>query len=275
MSGTGTRLAVVPSRMTLQQMKAKLAGATKGHSMLKKKSDALLVRFRSILKDIMEQKTAAGDQSKDSMLSLALAKYTFGEELKYVVMENVSEPANKIKLTPDNVAGVMIPAFATYQESAATGGLGSNAKDPSQRGGTLTGLSKGGQQVSEARESFQKSLLMLISLASLQTAFIILDLAIKLTNRRVNALENVVKPRINNTISYIISELDELEREEFFRLKLIQNKKDRERRIKEAEEMKHRDERAKSALGGFDNAHFQKESLIGAATGGEDADVIF
>lgn len=72
----------------------------------------------------------------------------------------------------------------------------------------------------------------------MQTSFLILDEAIKLTNRRVNALENVVKPRIENAIAFIISELDELEREEFFRLKLIQNKKERDTKAKEGKEAK-------------------------------------
>ena len=68
---------------------------------------------------------------------------------------------------------------------------------------------------------------------SIQTAFIILDEVIKMTNRRVNALEHVVIPRLENTITYINSEcvvlpvplafltplprLDEMDREEFFR----------------------------------------------------------
>lgn len=63
---------------------------------------------------------------------------------------------------------------------------------------------------------------VLVALANLQTAFYTLDNALKVTNRRVNALENVVKPKLENTISYIKGELDELEREEFFRLKKVQ-----------------------------------------------------
>ena len=66
---------------------------------------------------------------------------------------------------------------------------------------------------------------MLVELAGLQTAFITLDIAIKTTSRRVNALENVVTPRLENTVQYIKGELDELEREEFFRLKKVQAKK--------------------------------------------------
>ncbi|WMV57932.1 hypothetical protein MTR67_051317 [Solanum verrucosum] len=49
-----------------------------------------------------------------------------------------------------------------------------------------------------------------------------------LSNRRVNALENVVKPRLENMVLYIKGELNELEREDFFRLKKIQGYKKRE-----------------------------------------------
>ena len=44
---------------------------------------------------------------------------------------------------------------------------------------------------------------LLVELASLQTAFLTLDEAIKTTNRRVNALDSVVKPMLENTIQYI------------------------------------------------------------------------
>jgi V-type H+-transporting ATPase subunit D len=45
-----------------------------------------------------------------------------------------------------------------------------------------------------------------------QTAFMILDEVIKATNRRVNAIEHVIIPRLDNTVSYINSELDEMDR---------------------------------------------------------------
>ncbi|EUT80101.1 hypothetical protein PFAG_04745 [Plasmodium falciparum Santa Lucia] len=59
----------------------------------------------------------------------------------------------------------------------------------------------------------------------MQVAFFSLDEEIKMTNRRVNALNNIVLPRLDGGINYIIKELDEIEREEFYRLKKIKEKK--------------------------------------------------
>ena len=81
----------------------------------------------------------------------------------------------------------------------------------------MTGLGRGGQQILKAREVYAKALETLVELASLQTAFMILDDVIRATNRRVNAIEHVVIPKLENTVAYVISELDEADREEFFR----------------------------------------------------------
>ena len=121
----------------------------------------------------------------------------------------------------DNVAGVKLPRFTCVHD-------GGDAKM------NLTGLGSGGQQVAQCRKAFQESVRLLVELASLQTAFVTMDEAIKITNRRVNALEYVVVPKLENTIAYIKGELDELEREEFFRLKKVQNKKKRDAEAVEA-----------------------------------------
>ncbi|KMT05591.1 hypothetical protein BVRB_7g168330 [Beta vulgaris subsp. vulgaris] len=214
MSGQTQRLNVVPTVTVLGVIKARLIGATRGHALLKKKSDALTVQFRAILKKIVSTKESMGDIMKTSSFSLTEAKYVAGENIKHVVLENVQTASLKVRSRQENVAGVKLPKFEYFTEE--------NTKND------LTGLARGGQQVQQCRGAYVKAIEVLVELASLQTSFLTLDEAIKTTNRRVNALENVVKPRLENTISYIKGELDELEREDFFRLKKIQGFKKKE-----------------------------------------------
>lgn len=104
----------------------------------------------------------------------------------------------------------------------------------------MTGLGRGGQQVQKSKEIYVKTIQSLVELASLQTSFYTLDEVIKLTNRRVNAIEHVIIPKIENTIAYIQSELDEQDREEFFRLKKVQGKKKKNAAELEEKKLKER-----------------------------------
>nr|GMC79870.1 V-type proton ATPase subunit D-like [Ipomoea batatas] len=214
MAGQNQRLNVVPTVTMLGVMKARLIGATRGHALLKKKSDALTVQFRQILKKIVSTKEAMGEVMKSSSFALTEVKYCAGENVKHIVLENVQNATLKVRSRQENIAGVKLPKFEYFSE-------GETKND-------LTGLARGGQQVQACRAAYVKAIELLVELASLQTSFLTLDEAIKTTNRRVNALENVVKPRLENTITYIKGELDELEREDFFRLKKIQGYKKRE-----------------------------------------------
>jgi len=85
------------------------------------------------------------------------------------------------------------------------------------------------QQVARSKINYGKAIDLLVELASLQHNFHILDRAIKATRRRVNALRYVIIPRLERTLAYIVTELDEYEREEFYRLKKIREWKTRRR----------------------------------------------
>ncbi|POY75166.1 hypothetical protein BMF94_1798 [Rhodotorula taiwanensis] len=187
--------------------------------------------------------------------SLAEVTYAAGGDIAYMIQESVGEATFQVRAKQENVSGTILPAFEAVKGGSAGGGAaaasgngngtgGDGASTPASSGASpfgLTGLGRGGQQINRCRETFAKAVETLVELASLQTAFVILDEVIKMTNRRVNALEHVVIPRLENTISYINSELDEMDREEFFRLKKIQSKKKRDTAAKELEDKQKRD----------------------------------
>jgi hypothetical protein len=66
---SGARYPIFPTRMALTVMKTRLKGAITGHSLLKKKSDALTVRFRAILKQITNvHDTTRHDDTRNELL---------------------------------------------------------------------------------------------------------------------------------------------------------------------------------------------------------------
>ncbi|MCJ1339816.1 H(+)-transporting V1 sector ATPase subunit D [Bachmanniomyces sp. S44760] len=217
MSGAGDREAVFPTRQSLGAMKNKLKGAETGHSLLKRKSEALTKRFREITRRIDEAKRKMGRVMQIAAFSLAEVTYAVGGDIGYQIQESVKGARFRVRTKQENVSGVFLPQFESYTTD------GNNDFG-------LTGLGKGGQQVQKCRETYARAVETLVELASLQTAFVILDEVIKVVNRRVNAIEHVkvIIPRTENTIKYINSELDELDREEFYRLKKVKNNKQRD-----------------------------------------------
>ncbi|KAJ9613505.1 H(+)-transporting V1 sector ATPase subunit D [Cladophialophora chaetospira] len=226
-SGAG-REAVFPTRQALGQMNSKLKGAQTGHSLLKRKSEALTKRFREILKRIDEAKRKMGRVMQIAAFSLAEVSYAVGGDIGFQITESVKTARFRIRTKQENVSGVFLPQFEGYTKDEINDFA-------------MTGLGKGGQQVQRCRETYTRAVETLVELASLQTAFMILDEVIKVVNRRVNAIEHVIIPRTENTIKYINSELDELDREEFYRLKKVSNKKQRDQAAADAEIRKQRE----------------------------------
>jgi len=202
-----------PTRMVLQQYKGRKVGAEKGFKLLKNKADALKTKFRDICKKIHDNKAGMSEQSTIACFSLTQAEYAAGN-FKNKVLENQMQAEVRVSTRTDNVAGVKLPVFNQYETGVDTAHTYS------------LGLGGGGRKIAASKAKYGEYLKQLIKLASLQTSFIAMDEALKITNRRVNALENVTIPRIVKVITYINRELDELEREDFSRLKMVKKKKE-------------------------------------------------
>eukprot|EP00798_Chlamydomonas_sp_ICE-L_P007150 gene7150-257_t len=114
MSGAGARLTVAPTITMLTMVKARLIGATKGHALLKKKADALSLRFRQVLKEIIDKKEGMGEIMKGAFFSLTEAYYSSGTAAKHTIFDNVEKAMVKVTGGVDNVAGVKIPMFSPY-----------------------------------------------------------------------------------------------------------------------------------------------------------------
>jgi V-type H+-transporting ATPase subunit D len=207
------------------------------------------VKFRDYAKAIAETKSGMATDAAAAFFSLTQAEYAAGN-FKQKVTEGSITARVRVGAGVDNVAGVKLPVFTKYE----TGATADNQS---------LGLVGGGKKIVAVREKFTTMLEMLIKLASLQTSFQTLDEALKVTNRRVNALENVTIPKIEGILSYISRELDELEREDFTRLKMMQGKKEVEQKklalLKEAD------------VDGKENDH----DITAAFDATDDEDVVF
>ena len=164
------------------------------------------------MKQVVLTKRRMGQEFNTCQLEMAQAKFAAGE-FGVTVRDSIKTKTNVyLMIQTENIAGVQKPSFHAI-------GLKEASED------NIIGITGGGQAIMKAQEKFKAYLELLIAIASLQAQFVTVENELKLTNRRVNALEFVVLPKIETTIKWIQSELDELDREDFYRLKCVQDKK--------------------------------------------------
>ncbi len=139
---------------------------------------------------LVQTKLAVGKEMNGATFAISEAVWAAGDFKKKVIEAPQRERANvRISVRMENVAGVKLPVFAVVRSSTVDAEL------------EVLGLAGGGRQIARAKEKFTQLLAGLVKLGSLQTSFLTLDLAIKLTNRRVNALDNVIIPQMIDTVS--------------------------------------------------------------------------
>ena len=184
---------MLPTRMNLAITKSKVKAAQTGHSLLKKKADALTKRFRTILAKITHVRRFSAQFPFDSIIrsicvgllantttrqakelmgrvmqiasfSLAEVTYATGDSIAYQIQESVTTASFTVTTKQENVSGVILPTFEALRTKEAP----TNANGGAMTG--LTGLGRGGQQITKCREVFGKAVQTLVELASLQVS---------------------------------------------------------------------------------------------------------
>lgn len=202
---------VRPTRAELLDRKQQIALAQQGMDLLKQKRDALLIEFMGVMDETLRLSESLQKNVREAQYSLAVAKAVDGT----VAVRSAglaTSGAITIDMTGAKIMGVSVPVV--------TKGM-SPVKTSFTRGYAVTGVSS---RVDEAADKFEKILDVIIEYADIETRLKRLGEEINKTNRRVNALEQVTVPALNEQVSYIRQTLDERAREDLFRLKKVKAK---------------------------------------------------
>ena len=198
------RINVNPNRMELSKLKKRLVVARRGHKLLKDKQDALIKAFleRARAGKALREKVEAELQECYGTFAFSRAQTT-----PEILEQALIFPGARCTLSVSwrNVMSVMVPKYDVKQEG-----------NPVNYGFASVPL-----LLDVALEQFSKLILRLLELAAEEKAIRLMAGEIERTRRRVNALEYVMIPNLQETIRYISMKLDEQERSTLSRLMKI------------------------------------------------------
>lgn len=207
-----TRLNVNPTRMELKKLKARLSTATRGHKLLKDKSDEMIRRFSALIKENKRLRDEVEAELADCLKEFSLARSVSSVPAleKAFSMPSVSV---KAEFKTANVMSVEVPEIVLLPAGKA---VSSEDAVPYSYA----------ELTSEADYSVRKIgqvLEKLFRLAETEKTVAMLSAEIERNKRRVNALEYVMIPQLEETIAYIRGKLDENERAATTRLMKVKS----------------------------------------------------
>jgi len=198
---------IKPTRSELIALKRRIKLSERGYNILKMKRDGLILEFFKILQDAKESRGELVERYTRAMEVIALAETVEGAiGVKSAAFSTAEIPA--ISVASKNIMGVVVPEIKA--SSVRKGVL--------ERGYGILGTSA---VIDEAAEAFEDLVEAVIEAAEIETTMKRLLDEIESTKRRVNALEFKVIPELTEARDFIKMRLDEMEREELFRLKKI------------------------------------------------------
>ena len=199
---------VSPTKSKLIEKKRSLALAKEGHTLLDKKRNVLVREMMRLIDSAKEVQEDMETIFAEAYESLQKANLSIGIEHVQevgIAVEEVSTLSIRLK----SIMGVEIPEIDEISEEI----------EPSY------GFVKTNANLDRAYKSFKKALSLIARLAEIETKVYRLAREIKKTQRRVNALENILIPQYEETVKFIESYIEETERDDFFRMKRLKGKK--------------------------------------------------
>jgi V/A-type H+-transporting ATPase subunit D len=193
------RLNVNPTRMVLTSLKNRLRVAVKGHKMLKDKRDELMKRFLELAREnkILREQVEAliGNVYSNFVIASAVMSSEVLEEALMYPKQGVT-----IEVGRKNVMSVDVPVFNFKTTTDDTANI------------YPYGFANTSAELDNAIENLSNIFPELLKLAAVEKEVQLLAAEIEKTRRRVNALEYIMIPQLEETIKYIQMKLDENER---------------------------------------------------------------
>jgi V/A-type H+-transporting ATPase subunit D len=198
---------VRPTKIELVKLKRRLSLAQRVQKIVKDRLSILTMEFLQTAREAMEAEMKLLDGSSRLYKALSIAGGYHG----YVAMERVlmaSEADLKVTAGSRNIAGVRIPSFELVSDPEKVETIRYNLVDTSS-------------WLDHAAQLSKECLTAIVELAELQRDFELLAMEINRTKRITNALEYMIIPGLQATISYLSMKFEERDREEKARLKRV------------------------------------------------------
>lgn len=198
---------VKPTRSELLNLKKRIKLANTGYKLLKKKRDGLILEFFNIMKKAKDVRSELVAEYIKAVHKMKVTRINEGD-LQVISIAHAIKNRPHADVTVSNIMGVPVPNV--QGEFAESNFL--------ERG---YGIISSTAMIDETADNYEKVVEKVLRVAEIEVTMKKLLQEIEKTKRKVNALERVTIPNMEKQASYIRLRLEEMERENFTRLKII------------------------------------------------------
>ncbi len=204
------RLNVNPTRMELTRLKTRLRTARRGHKLLKDKRDELMKQFLDMMRRNRDLRRRVEEKLGAAQKNFAVAAAVMSpEQLEQALL--YPKQSVGLTMTFENIMSVEVPRYDFRMKNDDPGEI------------YPYGFAQTSGELDDALTALADTFREMLELAQVEKSVQLLAQEIEKTRRRVNALEYVMIPQLEETIRYITMKLDENERGNLSRLMKVKD----------------------------------------------------